>query len=395
MLLIRSQKIEKTHFAPYRAFQATGFLDPEANIENIGYWMLMKHLLYPVILIGLSAACGSDPVPPKSNQRAVLMTAEPNDPLAGQRPAPVVPITNVHEHMMGESELAPLLASMDTVGIERTVVLGSPIYTFQLGQNGFTQYDDNNNTVLGLAQLEPDRIIPFVVIYPEDEDAPQKLQKYITQGAKGVKLFAGHGASHGHGPFHTMPLDDPKLNAVYEVIKQNNLPVLFHVNYAKFKDEFERVLTAHPTMKVLCPHFCLTLRDTRKVNSLLERHPNLWMDASFGWIQFQAEGYRRIDAKPEKVRKVIEAHSDRFLYGTDLVLTDYENKDEEWITMNMSFYRDLLERETYSFYGLSGGPLTGLNLSETVLTKIYRDNATAWLDGAPATDAGEEDKKEQ
>ena len=157
----------------------------------------------------------------------------------------------------------------------------------------------------------------------------KKLRNFVARGAKGVKLFAGHGASHGHGPFHTMPLDDPRLTAVYEIIKEHNLPVLFHVNYAKYKDEFERVLTAHPTMKVLCPHFCLTLRDTRKVDSLLSRYPNLWMDVSFGWIQFQAEGYRRIDVKL-KVRAVINAHPNRFLYGTDLVLTDYENKDEEW-----------------------------------------------------------------
>jgi len=355
----------------------------------------MKPLFYSFLLIGYITACGATPTPPKSGQRAVLMNAEPNDPLKGQRPDPIVPITNVHEHMMGDSELEPLIAAMDTVGIERTVVLGSPIYTFKLGMNGFTEHDANNEAVLGLSQLEPDRIIPFVVIYPEDEDAPQKLQNYVARGARGVKLFAGHGASHGHGPFHTMPLDDPRLTAVYDVIKEHNLPVLFHVNYAKFTDEFERVLTTNPTMKVLCPHFCLTLRDTRKVKSLLDRHPNLWMDVSFGWIQFQAEGYRRIDVKPETVRKVIEAHPDRFLYGTDLVLTDYENKDEEWITMNMSFYRDLLERKTYSYYGLSGGPLTGLNLSETLLTGIYRDNATAWLEGLPVAPGTEAENKEQ
>ena len=49
---------------------------------------------------------------------------------------------------MGESEVKPLLAAMDTVGVERTVVLGSPMYTFILGMSGFTHYDDNNQMLL-------------------------------------------------------------------------------------------------------------------------------------------------------------------------------------------------------------------------------------------------------
>ena len=208
----------------------------------------MKFLPFSILLVAGITACGSPSTETTSDKRVVLMNAPPEDPLKGKRSPPVVPITNVHEHVMGDSELQPLLSAMDNVGIERTVVLGSPVYTFKLGTNGFTRHDDNNEVVLGLSQMEPDRIIPFVVIYPEDEDAPQKLRNFVARGAKGVKLFAGHGASHGHGPFHTMPLDDPRLTAVYEIIKEHNLPVLFHVNYAKYKDEFERVLTAHPTM---------------------------------------------------------------------------------------------------------------------------------------------------
>ena len=223
---------------------------------------------------------------------------------------------------------------MDNVGIERTVVLGSPVYTFKLGTNGFTRHDDNNEVVLGLSQMEPDRIIPFVVIYPEDEDAPQKLRNFVARGAKGVKLFAGHGASHGHGPFHTMPLDDPRLTAVYEIIKEHNLPVLFHVNYAKYKDEFERVLCA-PDDEGVVPSFLPDIERHAQVDSLLNRYPNLWMDVP-------SDGF---SSKPKATDARCQARqgarcdqcASRFLYGTDLVLTDYENKDEEWITMNMFF----------------------------------------------------------
>lgn len=322
----------------------------------------------------------------KSNKRKVLMKATPVDPLGAERGPPVVPIVNVHEHVMGATEAPPMIAAMDNLGIERTVILGAPIYTFLLGKNGFTEHDANNMAVIEMAAANPERLIPFVVAYPEDADAVEKLKGYIALGAKGVKLFAGHGAKHGQGPFHTMPLDDPRMEAIYAVIEAHNLPVLFHVNYRMFETEFESVLTQHPNMKVLCPHYCLTLRDTRKIRSLLTRHRNLWMDISFGWIQFQAEGYRRIDKKPKTVAKLFAEFPDRFTFGTDLVITSYESKDAPWITMNMGFYRDLVERESYAFYGLSGGPLHGLNLPEHLQKKLYQDNAIAWLDGPPMPD---------
>ena len=67
------------------------------------------------------------------------MNAPPEDPLKGKRSPPVVPITNVHEHVMGDSELQPLLSAMDNVGIERTVVLGSPVYYLQTGNQWIHQ----------------------------------------------------------------------------------------------------------------------------------------------------------------------------------------------------------------------------------------------------------------
>ena len=323
-------------------------------------------------------------VPPKSDtKREVLMKAVPADPLAGARKAPIVPITNIHEHVWSMEELPKLITGMDNMGIERTVVLGSPLHTFALGQTSFTHYDENNDRVLGMATLEPDRIIPFVVLNPNDADAVEKLRAYAARGARGVKLFAGHGSNHGLGPYHTMRLDDKRLHAIYSAIEELGLPVLFHVNYSKYSEEFDNAMSAHPKMRVLCPHFCLSLRNTTKVDELLARYPNLWMDTSIGWIKFQAEGYRRIDVKPDVVKAIIQKYPDRFLYGTDLVITSSDAKSAEWVTMNMGFYRDVLERESYSYYGLSGGPLTGLALSEDILTRVYRDNATAWPDGSP------------
>ena len=65
------------------------------------------------------------------------------------------------------------------------------------------------------------------------------------------------------------------------------------------------------------------------------------------------------------------------------MITEHKSKSADWITMNTGFYRDVLERKSYEFYGLSGGALTGLHLPQDALTRIYRDNAEAWLNGPP------------
>ena len=315
----------------------------------------------------------------------VMINALPDDPFASQRPPAFLKIINGHEHVESRNELPKFFEAMDQTNIEKSVILASPLYTYRLGSAGFTDYKENNEEVLAMAKMHPDRLIPFVVVYPDDEDAPEQLLRHLENGAKGVKLYAGHGASHGMGPFHTMDLNDPRLKKIYSILEEREIPVLYHVNYNKYADEFEAVLTEHPRMKVLCPHFCLTLKFHSRLRSLLERYPNLWTDVSFGYIQFQAEGFRRISKKPKSIRKLVQDFPDRFIYGTDLVITAHAPKTIEWMQINNDSYRDMLERSEYSFYGLKGnGPLKGLALAREHLQGIYRDNAEAWLFAKPS-----------
>lgn len=324
----------------------------------------------------------------------VVINAVPVDPYASKRPSPFLKIINGHEHVESRKELPKFFKAMDATGIEKSVILASPMYTYRLGSAGFTDYKENNEEVVAMGKMHPDRLIPFVVIYPEDEDAPEQLLKHLENGAKGVKLFAGHGAKHGKGPFHTMPLNDPRLEKIYDILEEREIPLLYHVNYNKYRDEFEAVLAGHPRMKVLCPHFCLSLKYHSRVRSLLKRYPNLWTDVSFGYIQFQAEGFRRISKKPKSIRKLIEDYPDRFIYGTDLVITAHAPKTIEWMEINNNSYRDMLERPEYTFYGLEGnGPLKGLALKREFLQGIYRDNAEAWLYGKPKDPAPAPAKK--
>ena len=72
-------------------------------------------------------------------------------------------------------------------------------------------------------------------------------------------------------------------------------------------------------------------------------------------------------------------YADRFFYGTDIVVTDYEGKDEAWLVDLFQTYRDLLEQETFTTF-LSEETFNGLYLDYETLTQIYEDNWNALLE---------------
>ncbi len=304
-------------------------------------------------------------------------------------------LVNAHEHVQDAASLEKLREGMRRSGIERTLLLGSPRFTFVLGDAGFTDYDENNEFVLESARRWPNEFIPFVVINPEDDDAIEKLEHYLARGARGVKLFAGHGGKHGQGPFHTMSLVDERLLGIYEVLERRGVPVLYHVNFEKFGPELEAVLRAFPKLPVLCPHFCLALNDDSMLRRLLSTYPNFWTDISFGYVQFQIEGFRRLSERADAVRKLMEDFPDRFIFGTDLVITNMPVKSPEWISANVDAYRAMLESEEYSLPApiqeaakmvlsakhqrWSRQRFRGLHLPDSLLRRIYGENADDWL----------------
>jgi len=204
-------------------------------------------------------------------------------------------IISAHEHIASHEEVPKLLSVMDRVGIQKMVLLGSPSKTFQPERQGFRDYDQNNETVLEISKRNPDRFIPFVTIDPEDPLKLTKLKNFLLRGAKGLKLFSGHRV------FHKLLLDDPGMEEVYSYCEQNQVPVIFHVNAGYYEEEFERVLNAHPSLKVLCPHFCLSSIASDRFERLMARHPNLYTDLSFGMESYLTAALIRFSKDSGKI----------------------------------------------------------------------------------------------
>ena len=161
---------------------------------------------------------------------------------------------------------------------------------------------------------------------------------------------------------------------VYEFCEQNRIPILFHVNAGYYQEEFENVLKRFPNLKIICPHFCLSTIASERFEHLMDTYPNLYTDASFGDIEFLKEALIRISNDPEKYRKLVLKYQDRILFGTDMVVTGAQYKTADWLSKVTRAYRDVLEKETYTFFAMEGVTLHGLHLAPAVLEKIYRKN---------------------
>ncbi|MEK6608117.1 MAG: amidohydrolase family protein [Myxococcota bacterium] len=279
-------------------------------------------------------------------------------------------IIDVHEHIGSRSDLPRLLRVMDEQSIARAVLVASSRQTLG-GGVGFVGHEENNAVVVAMAARLPERLTAFVTIDPGDPRKLERLRAWLARGARGLKLYSGHGSFRG------APLDDPAMLPVYEHCEREGVPMVFHVNMGKFGDEFRRVLARFPRLRVDCPHFCMSTIRLDRLDEILGAHPSLYVDVSLGAESIVAEGLPRIAQKADRVRAIVLRHTDRFLFGADLVVA---GATPTLAAMRDAFasYRGLLERERYHAASLDKD-LRGLALPAEALRKIYQENPRRFL----------------
>ena len=288
-------------------------------------------------------------------------------------------VINVHEHIQGEGNVGQLLAAMDSAGIAKTVLVGSSWFTLALYERaGFSRYDENNEVILGIANAQPERFEAWPTVRPEDPDMLEKLRDLVARGAKGVKLYIGHGYTTRRNEymFHTMAMDDARLLPLYAYCAEQHLPLCIHVNPDKpgFADEFVAVLRLYPDLKVNCPHFMLSSGRLSRLRELLECFPNLYVDISFGHDDFLEDGLRRISGNHRAFRQLFSDFPERFFFGTDFVFTSFKRRSPEWARTRIQSYYDMLTRTRYETPLMEGRTLNGLALDAALLENLLYKN---------------------
>lgn len=235
------------------------------------------------------------------------------------------------------------------------------------------------------------------------------LEEAKQLGVRGVKIWKNIGmyTKDEHGKI--IPLDDPRLEPMWNKIETLGLPILIHVSDPPMNfepidghnesldyllqdaaisyhgpgvpgpevvlPEFERVIKRHPGLTFIAAHLANTAYDLNAASQMLDRHKNLYMD-----ISSRASDLGR---QPVTARAFIIRYADRLLFGTDGNPTPKVYRGYFRLLETSDEYFDEPEWPEYKF---GRWKLYGLALPDDVLRKVYHDNAARLL-GLPLLSA--------
>ena len=136
-------------------------------------------------------------------------------------------------------------------------------------------------------------------------------------------------------------------------------------------------------MKVVCPHYMLSSIKDSRLHEFLDTFPNLYSDISFGHDDFFRPGLERVSKHPSKFRDLFAKYPDRFMFSSDLVLTNTPTKDQKWVQDRIGAYLDLLTKPEYAVSLMPDKPLKGLELPSDLLEHILYKNYEAMKTARP------------
>jgi predicted TIM-barrel fold metal-dependent hydrolase len=203
--------------------------------------------------------------------------------------------------------------------------------------------------------------------------------------------------------------DDPALAPIYKDIATHNKTLVSHIadpdsaweplspaspDYSYFKENkfwfmydkphpvskaqillaLDHVLEQNPNLRVVGAHLGSMETDLNLVAQHLDRYPNFAVDLS-GRISYLALQPR------SRVIAFILKYQDRLIYGSDLEFSPrykMQPRMRYWEEFYANDWRFLATSDTVAFEGAKG---QGLALPDSVLRKIFHDNAVRWFPG--------------
>ena len=296
---------------------------------------------------------------------------------------------HAHDYATSEEEIAQWCKTMDEVGVLNTAVM----HCSWIGRP-FEEY---------VAAYEPYKdhfkfwcCFDYTGIDSEDwpECAIQTLLRHKEMGAIGV----GELGDKGEGDTYARPgdgkdihIDDPRVKPLIEKAGELKMPISIHIaepywmylpmdetndglvnavtwhvdttncyGYDMLMTTFENAVRENPNTIFIACHYLNMNHDLPRLSALLDKYPNMYFDISAR----VAESAHT----PRATREFLIKYQDRVLFGTDN-------------GMEPQMYRNIfrvLESNDEHFYIPDYGyhwALSGFNLPDEVLKKMYHDNA--------------------
>ena len=332
-------------------------------------------------------------------------------------------IIDLHQHLNGATQhLTRAVRIMDRVGVGVAVNLSGGFVT--RGTNAQSPFE----RIKGLTDsLFPGRIVHYMNLDFADWNEPDFSARAVQQievgrrlGAAGLKEFKRLGLNLRDSAGKLIPIDDPKLDAMWKRCGELGMPVSIHVadprafwqpyddhnerwkelgdhknwwfgDTNKYPQRMEllealnRVIARHPKTTFVCVHFANNAEELEWVDAALDKYPNMMAD-----LAARIPEIGRHD--PVKVRALFTKHQDRILFATDFQVYDrlilgssgneppptdddaaeFFAKEWRWLETN--------DRNFPHMTPIQGDwTISGIGLPANVLRKIYFDNARKLL----------------
>jgi predicted TIM-barrel fold metal-dependent hydrolase len=340
-------------------------------------------------------------------------------------PHPRYPVVDVHTHLSHKAH------QTNGVGIgEEMTYPATPedVLSLMERKNIHTMVNLTGGVGKGLTeavqkfhQPHPDRFLVFTEPWWERSNEPGYPQFQADQiarahqaGARGLKILKILGLylreKISEGPL--VKVDDPRFDPMWETCGSLGMPVAIHVSdpeafflpIDRFNERYEelnahpdwsfygrdfptnaeilearnRVLARHPKTQFIVLHVGNNAENLGYVSECMDRFPNMYVDL--------AARIGELGRQPRTARKFFDKYQDRILFGTDASPNGRSTPQQIFNDQMYEIYFRFLETEDEYFdYAPSRIPpqgrwcIYGLGLSDTILKKVYYENATRLL----------------
>jgi uncharacterized protein len=308
------------------------------------------------------------------------------------------PVIDMHAHQNNaktDAGIKEWVSRMDRFGIEKTIILTMLTgAAFDSVYKLYAPYGDRFEVWCGFDYTG----------YNEQgwsEKAVKELERCAKMGAKGVGELGDKGLGEIFSepvPAYGMHIDDLRMKPLFQKCGELKMPVNVHVaepmwmyepmdstndglmnayewridkskpgflGHAELIQTLENVVRDNPGTTFIACHLANCEYDLSILGRLLSQYKNLYADF--------AARYAEIAPIPRYMHAFFEKYQDKLLYGTDMQATDemyevtfrvLETKDEHFYAIDLTGYH---------------WPLHGFGLSDAVLKKIYKTNASRIL----------------
>jgi predicted TIM-barrel fold metal-dependent hydrolase len=270
-------------------------------------------------------------------------------------------------------------------------------------------------------QLYPDRFLTFTEPWWERSNEPgypqfqaDEIARAHQAGASGLKILKILGLylreNISEGPL--VKVDDRRFDPMWETCGSLGMPVAIHVSdpeafflpIDRFNERYEelnahpdwsfngrdyptnaqilearnRVIARHPKTQFIVLHVGNNAENLAYVSECMDRFPNMHVEL--------AARIGELGRQPRTARKFFDKYQDRILFGTDASpngsATPQQNLNDQ---MYEIYFRFLETEDEYFDYAPSRIPpqgrwrIYGLGLPDSILKKVYYENATRLL----------------